>query len=198
MSAPSGPDLDALRRDLVIEAELRGRALTFHSTWGLFSPRELDAGSRLLVERLEIGEADDCLDLGCGYGPIGLAMAAAAPRGRTLLVDRDLVALAYAEANARRNGIANVEVLGSNGLDAIPPERRFDLIASNLPAKVGRELLTLLVYDAAARLRPDGRLTVVTINHLRPMIRRLFEGALGNYEKVKQGPAYTVSRARKV
>ena len=144
-------DLEALRRDLVIEAELRGRAFTFHSSWGLFSPREIDAGTRLLVERLEIGEADDCLDLGCGYGPIGLAMAAAAPRGRTLLVDRDLVALAYAEANARRNELTNVEVLGSNGLDAVPPERRFDLIASNLPAKVGRELLTLIVYDAPPR-----------------------------------------------
>lgn len=192
------PDLEALRRDLVIQAELRGRSLTLHSTWGLFSPREVDAGTRMLVERLEIAPADDCLDLGCGYGAIGLAMAAAAPEGRTLMVDRDVVAVAYAAANARRNGLANAEALAGDGFGAIPPERRFDLIASNLPAKVGREMLTLLVYDAAERLRPGGRLTVVTINHLRPWIRRLFEGALGNYEKVKQGPSYTVSLARRV
>jgi MscS family membrane protein len=67
--------LDALREDIVFGAELRGRSLVFHSTWGLFSPREIDEGTRLLLERVEVGVAADCLDLGCGYGPIGITLA---------------------------------------------------------------------------------------------------------------------------
>ncbi len=74
--------LDKLRRDIVIDADLAGEQLELHSTWGLFSPREIDEGTRLLVERLQIGPADDCLDLGCGYGPIGLFMARRARRAR--------------------------------------------------------------------------------------------------------------------
>lgn len=197
MSRQDPPDLEALRRDIVFECELRGSSFTLHSTWGLFSPREVDTGTLILLDTLEIAANADCLDLGCGYGPLGLAMARAAPEGRTLLVDRDVVAVAYARANAARNGLANAEAMASNGFAEISDDRRFDLIVSNLPAKVGREMLTLLVYDAAERLRPGGQLSVVTISHLRPLIRRLFEGALGNYEKVKQASSYTVSRATK-
>jgi 16S rRNA G1207 methylase RsmC len=193
---PTSP-LDDLRADLVLEAELRGRDYVFHSTWGLFSPKQVDPGTRLLVAQLPIRPDDDCLDVGCGYGPVGLVMARHAPEGRTLMVDKDFVAVRYALANAERNGLANAEALLSNGLADIDPALRFDLIASNLPAKVGRELLTLLVADAHARLRPGGRLCVVTINALRPMMKRLFLETFGNYDKLKQGPTHTVSLAER-
>jgi 16S rRNA G1207 methylase RsmC len=193
---PTSP-LDDLRADLVLEAELRGQDYVFHSTWGLFSPKQVDPGTRLLVAQLPIRPDDDCLDVGCGYGPVGLVMARHAPEGRTLMVDKDFVAVRYALANAERNGLANAEVLLSNGLADIDPALRFDLIASNLPAKVGRELLTLLVADAHARLRPGGRLCVVTINALRPMMKRLFLETFGNYDKLKQGPTHTVSLAER-
>ena len=193
----SDPDLDALRADLILEATLRGEAYVFHSTWGLFSPKQVDPGTRLLVDHLPIRPADDCLDVGCGYGPVGLVMARHAPAGRTLMVDKDFVAVRYAAANAARNGLANAEAQLSNGLADLAPDRRFDLIASNLPAKVGRELLSILVIDAHARLRPGGRLCVVTINALRPMMKRLFLDVFGNHSKLKQGPTHTVSMAER-
>jgi 16S rRNA G1207 methylase RsmC len=124
-------------------------------------------------------------------------MARHASEGRTLMVDKDFVAVRYALANAERNGLANAEASLSNGLADIDPARTFDLIASNLPAKVGRELLTLLVADAHARLRPGGRLCVVTINALRPMMKRLFRETFGHYDKLKQGPTHTVSLAER-
>ncbi len=68
-----------IRQDLLIEY----RGLEFYTTWGLFSPRTIDDGSRLLLDHLELEPADDCLDLGCGYGVLGLCMARAAPQGRT-------------------------------------------------------------------------------------------------------------------
>ena len=67
--------LASLREDIVFTETLRDQRLTFHSTWGIFSPREIDSGTRLLLDYLEIKEADDCFDLGCGYGPLGVTMA---------------------------------------------------------------------------------------------------------------------------
>ncbi|MBK1733654.1 class I SAM-dependent methyltransferase [Thiococcus pfennigii] len=189
--------LARLRQDIVFTAELGGRPMTLHSTWGLFSPREIDEGTRLLLAHLEVAPSADCLDLGCGYGPLGLALAARAPEGRTLMVDKDFVAIDYANGNAARNGLTNAQARLSNGFDQIDPKERFDLIASNVPAKVGKELLALLLHDAHARLRPGGHLYLVTINGLRQYIKRNLTEVFGNYDKLKQGAHYTVALARR-
>lgn len=193
----SPEQLTALRRDIVFQADLAGRTFNLHSTWGLFSPREIDEGTRLLLQHLEVAPEADCLDLGCGYGPIGLALAALAPGGRTLMVDKDFVAVEYARANIQRNGLANAEAQLSNGFAQIAPARRFDVVASNIPAKVGKELLALLLHDAHARLRPGGRIYVVTINGLRQYMKRNLAEVFGNYDKLKQGAHYTVAMAER-
>ena len=183
-----------LRRDLRFEDTLLGRRYAFRSTWGLFSPRGVDEGTRLLLDHLEVGEADACLDLGCGWGPLGVAMAGAAPRGRTLLVDKDFVAVDYARRNLEGNGLANAEARLSNGFSHVGAED-FDVIAANLPAKVGKELLLILLHDARRHLRPGGSLYVVTVTGLRRFVARHFEAVLGDYDKLKQGRHYTVARA---
>jgi 16S rRNA (guanine1207-N2)-methyltransferase len=189
--------LDKLRRDIVFEDDLAGEHLIFHSTWGIFSPREIDEGTRLLLEHLEIAPTDNCLDLGCGYGPIGLFMARRAPQGETLMVDKDFMAVNYANANAAHNQIANARAMLSNGFDHIDPALRFECIASNIPAKVGKEMLSLILYDAHARLTPGGRLYLVTINGLRQYMKRNLNEVFGNYDKLKQGKSYTVALAIK-
>ena len=188
--------LQQLRQDIVFKDTLCGHPLTFHSTWGVFSPREIDEGSRLLLDLMPIQPADDCLDLGCGYGPIGITMAKQAPQGQTLMVDKDFVAVDYANKNIQLNTLPNAHAMLSNGFSAIG-ERRFDVIASNIPAKVGNEMLTLFLYDALAHLKPGGRLYVVTINGLRQYIKRNFQEVFGNYDKLKQGKSYTVAMAKK-
>lgn len=187
--------IDALREDLVLDADLPGARLRLHSTWGLFSPREVDAGSRLLLEHLNVREDECALDLGCGYGPLGLAIARQAPLGRVHLVDRDFVAIDYARENARRNALDNVEVYLSNGFGAVAPDLALSLVVSNLPAKVGNELFRLLFHDAHARMVPGARIVVVTINGLRDFVKREFTSTFGNCRKLKQGKSYTVSMA---
>ncbi|NCA69546.1 MAG: methyltransferase domain-containing protein [Sphingobacteriia bacterium] len=172
--------------------------MSLRSTWGLFSPREIDEGTRLLLGHLRVAPTDDCLDLGCGYGAIGLALAALAPQGQTLLVDKDFVAVDYAKRNLVDNRLTNARAQLSNGFDQIDPACRFDLIASNVPAKVGKELLALLLHDAHARLRPGGRLYLVTINGLREYMKRNLLEVFGNYDKLKQGAHYTVALAERV
>lgn len=193
----SKEQLDQLRAPIRFEADLAGRHFRYRSTWGLFSPRAIDEGTALLMRYVEVAPDADCLDLGCGYGPIGLALAALAPRGRTLMVDKDYVAVDFANQNAQLNGLSNAEAQLSNGFDLIDPERRFDLIASNVPAKVGKELLQLMLHDAHVRLRPGGRLYLVSINGLRQFIKRHLIEVFGNYDKLKQGAHYTVALATK-
>ena len=159
-------NIDHLRQDIVFRESVRGIDLVFHSTWGLFSPRVVDEGTRLLIERMEIHPSDTCLDVGCGYGPIGLAMAKLAPTGNVYMVDKDFVAVEYARKNAALNGLTHCKVFLSNGFSAVPPVE-FDVIASNLPAKSGNELFYLMFTDAKERLVQGGRLYVVTISGLK-------------------------------
>ena len=190
-------NLDQLREDLVFTETLKARTFTFHTTWGLFNPKQVDPGSRLLLDYLKTSPADRCLDVGCGYGPIGLALAHMCPEGDVQMIDKDFVAVDYATRNAERNQLDNCRVYLSNGFSHVPADARFETIVSNLPAKVGNELLTLIMHDAYARLEPGGRLWVVTISGLKDYIKRNFKEVFGNYKKIKQRGTHLVSLAVK-
>jgi len=180
-----------------IYAELLGQSLRFQTTWGLFSPREIDEGSALLLTHLKVAPTDVTIDLGCGYGALGVSIAKACPQGRVLMLDKDFVAVEYAQRNAALNGLSNCEVRLSNGLADVKETLGADTLVSNLPAKVGRELMTTFLLDAHTQLKPGGQIVVVTINGLREYIKKNFQAVFGNYEKIKQGKTYTVSRAVK-
>jgi 16S rRNA G1207 methylase RsmC len=189
-------DLDALRRDIVFSDRLLGHEMTFHTTWGLFSPKAIDEGTKLLLRHLEVKPDDRALDLGCGYGPLGLAIARSAYDGRCVMVDKDFVAVEYARANAARNGIHNVEIMLSDGLRHVPPQS-FSLAVTNLPAKTSKEHYYLFFHDIHERLEPGGRCYVVVITGLRQFIDRAFMEVFGNHRKIKQGRQYTVAFAEK-
>lgn len=189
--------IDELRRDIVFQANLCGFPFTFHTTWGIFSPREIDEGTRLLLDYMQVAESDNCLDIGCGYGPIGMCMARLAPQGNTWMVDRDVTAIEYAKKNAELNRLGNCQALLSNGYEQLPRTQNYDVVASNIPAKVGKEMLHILLHDTRERLNPGGRFYVVTINGLRKFMQRNFQEFFGNYKKLKQGAHYTVAMAVK-
>jgi 16S rRNA G1207 methylase RsmC len=107
------------------------------------------------------------------------------------------VAVEYAKKNCALNKLNNTEVFLSNGFNQIPADYCFDVIVSNLPAKVGNEQHYLYLFDAYDRLKPGGRFVVVTINGLREFIARTFKEVFGNYDKLKQGKTYTVAQAIK-
>jgi len=185
------------RKDIKFSSSLSGHTLNFYSTWGIFSPREIDAGTQLLMKYIKIETDDDCFDLGCGYGPIGLTMAKLAPQGKTLLVDKDFMAIEYSNKNASINNIDNAKAILSNGFQHIERSMRFNVIASNVPAKVGKEMMSLMLHDAHHHLKDNGKLYLVTVNGLRQYMKRNLKEIFGNYKKVKQGKTYTVHLAYK-
>ncbi len=185
------------RQDIQFQATLCDHTLNFSSTWGIFSPREIDAGTLLLMKYIKINPDDDCFDLGCGYGPIGLTMAKMAPNGQTLLVDKDFMAVEYSNKNAAKNNIENANAILSNGFQHIDKSQKFDVIASNVPAKVGKEMMSLMLHDAHKAMKADGRLYLVTVNGLRQYMKRNLKEIFGNYKKIKQGKSYTIHLACK-
>ncbi|RDX36299.1 methyltransferase domain-containing protein [Kangiella sp. HD9-110m-PIT-SAG07] len=185
-----------LKKDLTVEDTLNDFPMSFDTTWGIFSPRSIDVGSIMLLKYLEVEPQDKCLDLGCGYGVLGLTMAKMAPQGEVLMVDKDYVAVNYANKNAKKNQAPNASARLSNGFSEVS-DKGYNVIVSNIPAKVGNELLYIFLNDAYERLAPGGRFYVVTITGLRDFMKRAFKEVFGNYKKHKQGPAYTVASAVK-
>lgn len=186
-----------IREDLKIETTQNGHALKFTTTWGLFSPKNIDEGSQMLLNYLEIKDDDDCLDLGCGYGILGACMAKQAPQGQTILVDKDFVAIDYSNKNIELNQIPNAQAFLSNGFNALT-DQQFDIIVSNIPAKVGKEMLYMYLFDAHKHLKTGGDFYIVTITGLRQFFKRGFQEVFGNYKKIKQGKTYTVAKATKL
>ena len=190
-------ELNNYRKDIQFTDTLCGHSLRFTSTWGIFSPREIDEGTHLLLKYIKLKPTDDCFDLGCGYGPIGLSLAKVANKGKTLMVDKDFMAVEYSNKNAKLNQIENAEAILSNAFQHVNPQRKFDIVVSNIPAKVGKEMMSLMLHDAYQHLKPEGKIYLVTINGLRQYMQRNLKEVFGNYKKVKQGKTYTVAFAQK-
>ena len=190
-------NIPELKKDIVLDVELLGSRLNLHTRWGVFSPRSIDDGTLLLLKYISADEDDVCLDLGCGYGPIGLALARHCHKGQVHMVDKDFVAVELANYNAKINNINNAKAYLSDAFIQVPSEIKFNKIISNIPAKVGREQLSIILYDAFDALESGGTITVVTINGLKDFIKNNFRSVFGNYKKIKQGQKYIVSQATK-
>jgi 16S rRNA (guanine1207-N2)-methyltransferase len=133
---------------------------------GVFSPARLDAGTRLLLETAPQppvqGEAD-VLDLGCGYGPLALVLAARSPSARVWAVDVNTRALELCARNAERAGLPNVRCAAPGDL-SLPAT--FDLIWSNPPIRIGKAALHELLSAWLGRLAPGGTAYLVVQRNL--------------------------------
>ena len=170
--------LDALLKK-EISFRYRGSDLTFQTAQDLFSSHEVDTGTRLLLRALEGCGFDDgttVLDLGCGYGPIGLSLMKASGAGSVHLVDRDAMAVAYARRNAELNGLCEARVYGSLDYGSVEASR-FDLIASNIPAKAGAEAQTMLMRRARSFVKPEGIVAVVVVRAVEHVVRRFLDAS---------------------
>ena len=134
------------------------RELAFETDAGTFSKTRLDPGSRLLLRSLPPLSGRGA-DIGCGWGAIGISLAAENPQVFVEMVDVNERAVDLARKNAAANGVANVAVRLSDGLAAV--EGGLDFCLTNPPIRAGKAVVYRFFDEAAQKLRPGGRLYAV-------------------------------------
>ena len=137
----------------------RGLALTFRTDAGVFSRGEVDAGTKLLLEALPEEMSGEILDLGCGWGVIGVSIARKWPGTRVTMADVNTRALDLSRENAKQNR-AEVTCVESDGMAALEG-RTFDAVVTNPPIRAGKQVIYKMFADAAKSLKPGGALYLV-------------------------------------
>lgn len=136
----------------------KGRTLHFETDAGVFSKAHVDKGTALLQKTLPEVYTGRALDLGCGWGALGVFMAAQWPAAQVVLSDINERAVMLARKNLARNGL-HATVYQSDGLEAI--EGIFGLIATNPPIRAGKAAVYRLYEESIARLAQGGILYIV-------------------------------------
>ncbi len=137
----------------------RGQTLSFMTDSGVFSKGEMDKGTALLLDSLPEQMQGDILDMGCGWGAIGVTLAKAFPMAHLTMVDINLRALDLARENLSRNGATGLCV-ESDGVSALHG-KTFDYVVTNPPIRAGKQKLYTLLLDAGKSLNPGGMLYLV-------------------------------------
>ncbi|MGO4539583.1 class I SAM-dependent methyltransferase [Paenibacillus sp. 2TAB19] len=140
--------------------DLRGYAFRFMTDAGVFSKTGVDYGSRVLIDVMEIAGDAKVLDVGCGYGPIGLTAAKLAQQGHVTMIDINERAVELSRENARLNGISNVTVVQSDIYAAVK-EQRFNTIVTNPPIRAGKAVVHRIFEEGYELLEPGGTMWVV-------------------------------------
>jgi len=181
---------------ILISDFIRGVTVEFEVVPGLFSYKEIDEGTKLLIEYAEIPQEGVVLDMGCGYGVIGIVLAKANPRLRVYMVDINPESVRLAERNAKRNGVSDrVVVLRSNLYEAVK-DLTFDAIYSNPPLAAGMDTVEKIITEAPNHLKPGGSLQIV-VRKGSEYISKLMEKAFGNVETLVSKKGYKVLKSAK-
>ncbi len=180
--------------------ELKGKNFQFVTDSGVFSRETVDFGSRVLIDTFnweELPADGKILDVGCGYGPIGLAIAFASQRF-VEMVDINSRAVELAQGNANRNGIKQVDIHQSNIYEAVH-EETYAAIVSNPPIRAGKKVVHEILTEAYPRLKSGGTLTIVIQKKKQgaPSAKSKMAETFGNAEIVHKEKGYYIIKSIK-
>ena len=179
--------------------ELKGKNFQFVTDSGVFSRETVDFGSRVLIDTFnweELPVDGKILDVGCGYGPIGLAIAFASQRF-VEMVDINSRAVELAQGNANRNGIKQVDIHQSNIYEAVH-EETYAAIVSNPPIRAGKKVVHEILTEAYPRLKSGGTLTIVIQKKQgAPSAKSKMAETFGNAEIVHKEKGYYIIKSIK-
>ncbi|GHU76597.1 16S rRNA methyltransferase [Clostridia bacterium] len=188
------PPPEGLHRPREFTIDDNGRELVFETDAGVFSRGGLDAGTALLIRTLDhfaplTGRA---LDLGCGWGALGVIIAARHNQLDVTLCDINPRAVELAGKNIQRNGLAaRARAVESDGLANVPGE--FDWILMNPPIRAGKPTVRRLIQEAAASLNDTGRLVLVWRKQQgAPSAMEWLKGIFTRVERLERDAGYWV------
>jgi 16S rRNA (guanine1207-N2)-methyltransferase len=181
----------------LIRAFLRGRFFEFYTASGVFSRKRVDLGTHLLIESMVLPENGSLLDLGCGYGAVGVVAAVLYPRLRVFMVDVNERAIGLARVNAVRNGAVNMEFRCGSLYEPVS-HIKFDAILSNPPASAGMKIVLPMIEQAPSRLAGNGVFEVVVRSQVGgKRLANAVKEAFGNVEVLARESGYRVLMSKK-
>lgn len=182
--------------------ELMGNQFQFETDNGVFSKHTVDFGSRTLLNALEKSQTlsdfhGKLLDVGCGYGPLGLAIAKKYPQAKVEMVDVNNLALELAKKNAQLNQIQNAVIYQSNVYDQVQAHD-FDAIISNPPIRAGKKIVHQILSGAAEHLVENGTLTIVIQKKQgAASAKKKMEEVFGNCQLIMRNKGYQILQSMK-
>ena len=178
----------------MIRTELHGLKLIFETSPDLFSPAAIDEGTAAMLRHASIAPGDKVLDLGCGYGVVGIYAAHLTDPSRVWLIDVDPLAVEFAQRNLRLNRVEGTKVVRSDGFNALT-ETGFTKILCNPPYHVDFSVPKSLIEKGFNRLSIGGTMLLVTKRDLwyRNKLRAIFGGV-----RVYREASYFVFEAKKL
>ena len=181
----------------VISDIVRGVPVEFVVEPGVFSKSRVDPGTKLLLESMIIPEEGYVLDLGAGYGVIGITLAKINPKLKIYMVEINRRAVKLCKLNAKRNGVEDrVIILQGNLYEPLPKSLKFKTIVSNPPFSAGFEVVEKIVKEAYPRLEPHGTLQLVAYKGANKLKEKMKE-TFGNVKVLASKKGYKVLMSEK-
>ena len=157
-------DPSAEQKNLPVSFDVAGKSFELTSSSGTFSKGKLDAGTAVLLGlHEEFPVSGEVLDLGCGWGPIGIAIASLSPQTSVTAIDVNRRSLELANQNAKQLGLANYRAVENSEL---AKDAKFDAIWSNPPIRIGKQQLHGLLIWSLGMLSPTGSAFLVVQKQL--------------------------------
>lgn len=168
---------------------------------GVFSKGKIDFGSDLLVKTFlktyPPGPTKNIIDVGCGYGPIGLMIAKVSPHHEVMMVDINQRALSLSRKNKKKNRIENVEIKESDGLSQVE-NNAYDFVLTNPPIRAGKTVVHSILVDAYEKLKDGGALCVVIQKKQgMPSAKQKMQDTFNNVEVLEKSKGYYILRSVK-
>lgn len=177
-----------------LKVTLLGQSFTFLTDSGVFSKKMVDYGSQVLLNTLDFEKGKTLLDLGCGYGPLGISLAKVQGVKPTM-VDINNRAIDLAKQNAQKNDV-EADIFQSNIYEKV--NGTFDYIISNPPIRAGKQVVHTIISESINYLKVDGNLTIVIQKKQgAPSAKAKMEEVFGNVEILKRDKGYYILRSEK-
>ena len=178
-----------------LKVTLLRQSFTFLTDSGVFSKKMVDYGSQVLLNTLDFEKGKTLLDLGCGYGPLGISLAKVQDVKLTM-VDINNRAIDLAKQNAQKNGV-EADIFQSNIYEKV--NGTFDYIISNPPIRAGKQVVHTIISESINYLKVGGNLTIVIQKKQgAPSAKAKMEEVFGNVEILKRVKGYYILRSEKI